>query len=85
MVLSWFLLSRRRARIANNIEGRSLRLKVKLLTVNIVSFVIAGYFFVRHNSNCEPYGRLCYYFLFLIVKLTLYSFQYTPYLPCSST
>lgn len=44
--------------MANNVEGRSLRLKVKLLTVNILSFVIAGYFFVRHNNYCEPYGRM---------------------------
>ncbi|XP_065354041.1 post-GPI attachment to proteins factor 2 [Cloeon dipterum] len=77
MLLSSFLLSRRRARIANNVESRSLRLKVKLLTVNAVSFIIAGYFFVRHNNYCEPYMYTLFSFFEYIVVITNMGYHMT--------
>lgn len=38
------------------IELRSLRYKRNLCIVNVVSFMIAGYCFLRHNAKCEPYS-----------------------------
>ncbi|XP_053671400.1 post-GPI attachment to proteins factor 2 [Anopheles nili] len=35
-------------------DRKSLRLKRRLLVVNVVSILFAVYFFVRHNNHCEP-------------------------------
>lgn len=43
---------------ATSIERKSLRFKRILLLVNIVGFWLAGYFFMRHNSYCEPGGNI---------------------------
>lgn len=42
---------------ATRLEARSLRYKRNLFLINIVSFSLAGYFFLRHNSNCEAGGE----------------------------
>lgn len=39
------------------IEEKSLRLKRNLFVTNVISFTLAGYFFMRHNSYCEPGGK----------------------------
>ncbi|KAH8242739.1 hypothetical protein KR032_001591, partial [Drosophila birchii] len=36
------------------LEAKSLRYKRNLFLVNIVSFGLAGYCFIRHDSYCEP-------------------------------
>lgn len=60
MVMTCILLSRFRAQPPNNVESKSLRLKYQLLAINMVSFALAGYFFIRHNLYCEPGGKfLC--------------------------
>lgn len=42
------------------IEIRSLRYKRNLCAVNVASFTIAGYCFLRHNALCEPYSEFHY-------------------------
>lgn len=44
--------------VISTVERRSLRFKRTLFFVNISSFWLAGYFFLRHNSYCEPGGNL---------------------------
>lgn len=39
------------------IEVRSLRYKRNLCMINVASFTIAGYCFLRHNAHCEPYSK----------------------------
>lgn len=58
MVLTCVLLTRHRAQPPSNVESKSLRLKYQLLAINMVSFALAGYFFIRHNLYCEPGGKL---------------------------
>lgn len=36
----------------------SIYSKIRLLIVNALSFIAAGYFFIRHNDYCEP-GSKC--------------------------
>lgn len=36
----------------------SIRMKTRLLILNVLSFTIAGYFFIRHNEYCEPGSEL---------------------------
>lgn len=77
MVMTCILLSRFRAQPATNVESKSLRLKYQLLAINMVSFALAGYFFIRHNLYCEPgvYSlfALCEY----VVVLTNMAFHMT--------
>ncbi|XP_039285233.1 post-GPI attachment to proteins factor 2 [Nilaparvata lugens] len=77
MVLTCILLTRYREQPADNVENRSLRLKYQLLAINMVSFALAGYFFIRHNLHCEPgvYSlfALCEY----VVVLTNMAFHMT--------
>lgn len=35
-------------------DKRSFTLKVSLFVVNLASFLLAVYFYFRHNSHCEP-------------------------------
>lgn len=41
----------------NKIELRALRYKRNLCIVNVASFTVAGYCFLRHNARCEPYSK----------------------------
>lgn len=43
--------------IISTVERKSLQFKRTLFYVNILSFWFAGYFFLRHNSYCEPGGN----------------------------
>ncbi|CAB3223410.1 unnamed protein product [Arctia plantaginis] len=45
---------RRRPNITSR-EQRSVKLKWRAFITNVTSFVFAAYFFLRHNSLCEPY------------------------------
>jgi len=57
MMLTCYLLRSMRRSPPDNIEARSLRIKYQLLAVNVTSFALAIYFFIRHNSYCEPGGN----------------------------
>jgi hypothetical protein len=46
-------------------------MKYQLLAVNLTSFAMAIYFFIRHNSYCEPYGKY-----HLIISHSKYRYDY---------
>lgn len=48
------------------IEAKALKYKRNLFATNIISFMLAGYFFLRHNSHCEPGGKFRLNFHFSI-------------------
>ncbi|KAH8375140.1 post-GPI attachment to proteins factor 2-like [Drosophila serrata] len=53
-----------------SLEAKSLRYKRNLFLVNVLSFGLAGYCFVRHNSHCEK-GIYTFFALFeYVVVLT---------------
>lgn len=54
MIISYIMYknSRRHTDLTDR-ERLSLRLKKHLCIVNIVSILLASYFFVRHNEHCE--------------------------------
>lgn len=54
MIISYQLYKNsRRTQELTNREIRSLRLKKCLCIINIISILLASYFFVRHNDRCE--------------------------------
>lgn len=58
MLLSYYLnKNARRDPKLTDTEVLSLRLKKNLFYVNVVSIVLASYFFVRHNDHCEGGGE----------------------------
>jgi hypothetical protein len=57
MMLTCYLLRSMRRSPPDNVEARSLRIKYQLLAVNLTSFAMAIYFYMRHNSYCEPGGN----------------------------
>nr|CAD7412140.1 unnamed protein product [Timema cristinae] len=77
MMLTCYLLRSMRCQPPDNVETRSLRIKYQLLVVNVISFALAAYFFLRHNWYCEPgvYSlfSLCEY----VVVLTNMGFHMT--------
>lgn len=79
MILTCYLLRSMRRSPPDNIEARSLRIKCQLLAVNLISFAMAVYFYIRHNSYCEPgvYSifALCEY----VVVLTNMAFHMTAF------
>ena len=58
MLLS-YLLNRymRRQNILSTVEERSVKYKGRLFLTNLISFGLAGYCFMRHNSHCEAGGE----------------------------
>nr|CAD7197806.1 unnamed protein product [Timema douglasi] len=77
MMLTCYLLRSMRCQPPDNVETRSLRIKYQLLVVNVISFALAAYCFLRHNWYCEPgvYSlfSLCEY----VVVLTNMGFHMT--------
>lgn len=61
MLISYFVNKNARKVMdtVTKIEAKALRYKRNLFATNIISFMLAGYFFLRHNSHCEPGGKLC--------------------------
>ena len=59
MLISYFLNKNARKILGNltRLEQKSLIFKRNLFLINITSFIMAGYFFVRHNSKCEAGGK----------------------------
>ncbi|CAG4982131.1 unnamed protein product, partial [Parnassius apollo] len=56
MLLTCILLTQyRRKPHMSHLERSSVKLKWRAFFINVVSFAIAAYFFLRHNSLCEPY------------------------------
>ncbi|XP_058057380.1 post-GPI attachment to proteins factor 2-like [Anopheles bellator] len=51
-------------------ERKSYRYKRRLLWINIISILLAVYFFVRHNKHCEP-------FVYSLFALSEYLFVYS--------
>lgn len=56
MATSYFVNKTGR-KLADPIAHRSLRFKRNLCLMNMMSFAVAGYCFVRHNDRCEPYSE----------------------------
>ena len=77
MALTCFLLTKERKRPADNVEGRSLRYKYQLIAINMTSFAAAGYFFIRHNRHCEPYGIFFHFYFSNYVFLNYLKMSYT--------
>lgn len=84
MIVVYFLNKNgRRLPLATKEEIRSIRLKKGLVIVNVMSFALAGFCFMRHNTRCEPGGELRN-------KLLFFDFheifpQFIHYLLCLST
>lgn len=59
MMLSYYLnKSARRNPNLDHRELKSLRLKRNLCIINILSILLATYFFIRHNDHCEGGSKL---------------------------
>ncbi|KAL1122161.1 hypothetical protein AAG570_003566 [Ranatra chinensis] len=77
MTLTCYLVWRERRLPADNVEARALRYKFQLVAINMTSFAVAGYFFIRHNRHCEPYIYSAFAFFEYIVVLTNMAFHTT--------
>ncbi|XP_063222761.1 post-GPI attachment to proteins factor 2-like [Bacillus rossius redtenbacheri] len=77
MMLTCYLLRSMRAEPPDNVEARSLRIKYQLLAVNMTSFALAAYFFLRHNWYCEPGVYSLFAFCEYVVVLTNMGFHMT--------
>ncbi|GJQ74953.1 hypothetical protein Trydic_g9579 [Trypoxylus dichotomus] len=76
MLLVVFLYSYTRKHL-NELDKVSLRLKKKLVFINILSILIATYCFVRHNNSCEDYVYSLFALCEYIVVLTNMAFHMT--------
>ncbi|KAG8223591.1 hypothetical protein J437_LFUL004112 [Ladona fulva] len=76
MMLTCYLLKKKRSIPPSNIESLSLRVKWKLLLINMTSFITAGYLFLRHNWYCEPWGESYFFFKSIVKKSILYMHAY---------
>lgn len=53
-MMSYYLCKHgRRDATLSHIESKSIKLKRNLFVINIVSILLATYFFIRHNDHCE--------------------------------
>ncbi|CAG7827823.1 unnamed protein product [Allacma fusca] len=62
-----------------NLEIMSLQVKWGLVTLNLFSFALAGYAFIRHNAYCEEGMYTVFAFLEYIVVLTNMGFHMTAF------
>lgn len=64
MLISTILLHKGRISktLMTNLEVRSLKYKKYLTAINMISFAIAGYCFLRHNAYCESGGMYYAYY-----------------------
>lgn len=88
MMMSFYLCKHaRRDPTLSDLESKSLRYKRNLFVINIVSILLASYFFIRHNDHCEggsEYFRIGSITLTSVSKhfslfLSLYSLLITVY------
>lgn len=56
MALS-YVVNKTGRKLADPIAQRSLRYKRNLCLLNMASFAMTGYCFVRHNERCEPFSE----------------------------
>ncbi|XP_030753438.1 post-GPI attachment to proteins factor 2-like [Sitophilus oryzae] len=61
------------------IQRHSLKWKKRCLGTNLLFIFIAGYFFMRHNSSCEPYVYSMFAASEYVVVLTNMAFHFTAY------
>lgn len=86
MMMSYYLNKHaRREPSLNSREHKSLILKRNLCIVNVVSILLATYFFIRHNERCEggseyqiktPFGHILVSISYLFIKLTFEHFMF---------
>lgn len=57
MSLSCYIVKNCRNIFRDANETRSYTLKIRALTWNVLSILLACYFFWRHNQYCEPFGK----------------------------
>ncbi|KAJ1526783.1 hypothetical protein ONE63_008356 [Megalurothrips usitatus] len=79
MVLTCFLVSRTRAMPPEEVDRKSLRTKWRLLITNISFSLMAVYWFMRHNSYCEPGVYTLFALSEYVVVLTNMAFHMTAY------
>ncbi|KAG7159563.1 post-GPI attachment to proteins factor 2-like isoform X2 [Homarus americanus] len=79
MVLTCLLLKDNARRFTTPLERLAFVKKKQLMTANLASFVIALYFFYRHNKYCEPGMYSVFAFMEYIVVLTNMAFHMTAY------
>lgn len=79
MLTTCFLLKRCRRHPPINVETKSLSIKGQLFVFNIISIILASYFFMRHNSYCEPGGKLLQYIVFNVIKINNFRFSLLPF------
>lgn len=79
MVLTCVLVSRTRSMPPDELDKKSLRVKWRLLTLNISFSLLAVYFFMRHNSYCEPGVYTLFALSEYVVVLTNMAFHMTAY------
>jgi len=48
-------------------ERKSFRLKLSLMVFNVTCFLLAIYFFFRHNSYCESGGKMVEWLLTCVI------------------
>lgn len=48
------------------LNDASLKWKWRSMMLNVLSILIACYFFYRHNKYCEPLGKINQYFHYYI-------------------
>ncbi|XP_068632640.1 post-GPI attachment to proteins factor 2-like [Battus philenor] len=78
MLLICILLTQhRRKSHTTHLERNSIKLKWRAFFINVVSFAIAAYFFLRHNRLCEPYVYSMFGFCEYIVVFSNISFHMT--------
>ncbi|XP_013390572.1 post-GPI attachment to proteins factor 2 isoform X2 [Lingula anatina] len=60
----------------NHKDRRSQKYKTILFLVNILSFLASVYFFIRHNSKCEPGVYTIFAFLEYVIVVTNIAFHH---------
>ena len=61
MLLLCGLLKSSRSTPPSELEVTSLQVKWRLAAANLLSFLLAGYVFIRHNTYCEEGSKYCNY------------------------
>ncbi|KAM7351004.1 post-GPI attachment to proteins factor 2-like [Cochliomyia hominivorax] len=79
MLITYFLHKNGRKLQLTELEEKSVNFKFYLFVTNLVAFAMAGYFFLRHNSKCEP-GVYTFFALFeYIVVFSNMGYHMTAY------
>ncbi|KAK4288980.1 hypothetical protein Pmani_038025 [Petrolisthes manimaculis] len=79
MLITYLLLKDNRPRLTSPLERCALTKKRQLMMANLTSFIVALYFFYRHNKYCEPGMYSVFAFLEYVVVLTNMGFHMTAY------